>query len=208
MINKIASTIEMSFDIPETEKKEAEEATKLFKEMSTSIDYAIKYLNIIYIPFKKVDSIPVEAIVEYRGAIYRFKEHVKKIFNKIKLLALKSILKLNYFSSDTHILELTSTFRNGIGDLEKKINILLKILSDYRSPEFHKTIVASIEDIKGESFELQKLVNERILDFIDANILAKDWMVVTKDQYKYKIEENVPFITQLFLQRQKALQGK
>lgn len=206
MIKVIASTIEMSFDIPSDEKEKAESASSFFTAVISSLDHSKKHLDIIYIPFKKADNVSSDAVVEYRGAIYRFKEQVKRNFNKTKLIALKAIVLLNGFASDTHILELVNAFRDGIGKVEKQVTILLDILSDYRSQDFKNNVISGVEAIRREAFEVEKLINDRIIDYIDTNILAKDWMTATSNELEEKIESRVPFITQLFNERQKALE--
>lgn len=206
MINKIASTIEMSFDIPESEKAEAQAAADEFKKVITSLDAAKKHLNIIYEPFKDADEeIPPEAVYEFRGAIFRYKEQIKENFNKMRAASFLAIMRLNFFSSDTHIMELINTFRDSVGDIESQVNVLLDILDDLKSDEFKNNIITGIDAIRKASFEVEKLIKERIQDYLDTNILAKDWVSNTGDELRTQIETRVPYITQLFQERQKAL---
>jgi len=106
MIKKIATTIEMSFDIPESEKKEAQAASDDFKKVISTLDAAKKHLNMIYEPFQDSEEIPPEAIYEFRGAIFRYKEQIKENFNKVKAVAFLAVMRFNYFATDTHITEL------------------------------------------------------------------------------------------------------
>lgn len=203
MIKKIANTIEMSFDIPESEKKEAQAATEEFKKVISSLEVAKRHLNLMYEPFKNAESVSPDALTEFRGAIHKYKEQIKENFNNVKVSAFSSIMKLNYFATDTHITELINSFRDSIGDVEKQVNILLRILDDLGSEEFRDNVVSGIEAIRKASFEVEKLIKERIIDYIDSNILAKDWMTDTGI-----IKNRVPYITQLFEERQKALENR
>lgn len=203
MIKKIASTIEMSFDIPESEKQEAQAASEEFKKVISVLDLAKQHLNLMYEPFKNAEAISPEDLNEFRGAIHKYKEQIKENFNKVKAVSFLSIMRLNYFGTDTHITELINSFRDSIGDVEKQINILLRILDDLRSNEFKDNFISGIEAVRKACFEVEKLIKERIIDYIDSNILAKDWMANTGT-----IKDRVPYITQLFEERQKALENK
>jgi hypothetical protein len=207
MIKKIASTIEMSFDIPESEKEEAQTASDQFKKVMSSLDAAKKHLNLMYEPFKDAADIPPDAVYEFRGAIFRYKEQIKENFNKVKATSFLAIMKLNYFATDTHITELINTFRDSIGDVEKQVNVLLNVLDDLKSKDFKDNLVKGIESIRKACFEVEKLIKERILDYIDSNILAKDWMTNTGDELQTEIKVRIPYITQLFEERQKALES-
>lgn len=205
MINKIASTIEMSFDIPEEEQHEAQLASDCFSEVINALDHAKDHLNIIYEPFKKADEIPPESVWEYRGAIRRYKDAIKENYNKVKSYGFKALIRLNTFSSDTHIMELINTFKSAIGDLEKQVNIMLDILDDLKAIEFKDNVISGIESIRHESFKIEKLIKERIMDHLDSNILTKDWVSSVSDDLKVTIQNKVPYITQLFQERQKAI---
>lgn len=205
MIKRIASAIEMSFDIPKNEKEKAQTASDAFEKILASLDVAKNHLDIIYEPFKNAQDLTPEAVKNYRGAIWRFKEQVKKNFNSVKADALKAIIEFNFFAADTHILELINSFRDAVGDLEKQANVLLDILDDWESTDFKNNIVKGVENVNREASNIEKLVKERVQDYIDANILAKNWMTNTGDELNQTIESKVPYITQLFLERQKAL---
>lgn len=204
MINKIASTIEMSFDIPESEQKEAQLASELFSQVINSLDHAKDHLNIIYEPFKKASDVPPEAVWEWRGAIRQYKDQIKTNYNKVKRLAFQALVKLDVFSSDTHIMELINSFKDAIGELEKQIGILLDILDDLKAIDFRQNVISGIEAVRHQSQEIENLIKDRIIDHIDANILTRDWMANISNDLKVKVRERVPYITQLFQERQNA----
>jgi hypothetical protein len=204
---KLAYAIEMAFEVPDVEKQVATQASERFEAVLNSLNLAKDHLDIMYEPFKRHENISPEAVVEKRGVISRYKQQVKKNYNKVKQCALFSIEKLNYFATDTHILELINSFRDSIQDVEKQVNILLDILDDYESPDFRNNVIAGIEGVKKQSAQVDKLIRDRIIDHIDTNILAKNWMTNTGDELQMKIKNRIPVITQLYNERQEALEA-
>lgn len=205
MFINLANAIEMSFEVPKSEKDIANAASERFSAVSNALSLAKNHLDLMYDPFKKAGNISTEALVKKRGVISRFKEQVKENYNKVKALALKSIQLLNYFSTDTHTLELINAFQDSIQDVEKQVTIFLDILDNYRSPDFKNNVITAIEGVKKQSAQADKLIKDRIIDHIDANILAKNWVTNIGDALHLKIQDRVPLITELFNERQKAL---
>lgn len=206
MINKIASTIEMSFDIPESEQKEAQLAIDAFEEVVTSLDYAKDHLNIIYEPFKKSQDLSPDAVWEFRGAIRRYKDQIKENYNKVMIYAFKALLKFNTFSSDSHVMELINAFKDSVNDVEDQTQILLDVLDDLKNPDFRNNVISAVESVREKSYEVEKIIEERIKDFVDSNILTRDWTSSISNDLKIKVKEKVPYITQLFNERQQALE--
>lgn len=207
MFVKLANTIEMSFEVPQSEKDIANSAVERFSAVNNALNLAKDHLNLMYDPFKKYDHISTEAIIKKRGVISRFKRQVKENYNKVKGLSLKAIQLLNYFSSDTHTLEIINAFKDVVQDVEKQVTIFMDILDNYKSPDFKNNVIAGIEGIKKQSAQAEQLIKDRIIDHIDANILAKNWVTNTGDALKIKIQDRVPLITELFNERQKALEN-
>jgi hypothetical protein len=83
----------------------------------------------------------------------------------------------------------------------------MDILDDFKSPDFRTNVLSAIENIRKESSEIEKLIRDRIIPHIDANILANDWISNTGDKLQVKIENRIPIITELFNERQKALES-
>jgi hypothetical protein len=48
-------------------------------------------------------------------------------------------------------------------------------------------------------------VNDRILEHIDTNILAKNWESLVNDKYQEKVKNKTPLVVQLYKERQEAL---
>ncbi len=77
--------------------------------------------------------------------------------------------------------------------------------NDFRTQNFRDAILGQIDLIRQNHQELENLVYDRIIDHIDTNILAKDWMKDTSNTFKVDVQEHVPLIQQLFEERQKEL---
>lgn len=206
MFTKFANTIEMSFEVPQSEKDIAASAAERFIAVVNELGLAKDHLDIIYTPFKKHENISTDAIVKRRGIIARFKRQVKENYNKVKALSLKAIQLLNYFGTDTHTLEVINSFKDSVQDLEKQITIFMDILDNYQSPDFRNNVITAIEGAKKQSAQVEKLIKDRIIEHIDDNILAKNWVSNTGDALHLKIKDKIPLITELFNERQKALQ--
>ena len=205
MLDKLAYSIELSFDIPEAEKQLAVVASERFHSVITELDLAKDHLNIMYDPFKKIENISSEALQKKRGVLNRFKQKVKENYNKVKIHSLKAIQVFNNFTSDGKAEEMQNGFKNSISDLEKQVNIFLEILDDHKSPEFKNSVIAGIDNIKKQSAQIETLVKDRIIEYIDTNILAKNWVSDTSNTLHTQIKNKLPLIKQLFEERQKAL---
>ena len=206
MIKKIADAIEMSFEIPESEREHAKAAIEYLKKLDAALGYAKKHLTIIYDPFKDAESISTDIIVKYRSSIRRFKKQVKKNYNKVKLFALNVIIKLSEFSTDTHIQELINTFKDSVEELEKQVNLFFDILDDFRSDQYKQNVVTGVEGIRKQSVTIERLLKDRIIDHLNSNILLNDWVSNTSKENNVEFDKKIPYITQLFRERQKALE--
>lgn len=207
MINKIASTIEMNFDIPESEKQEAKLASDTFKRVISALDTAKQHLKLMYDPFKDAGETTPEAVYEFRGAISRYKDQILKNFNKVKALSFLSIMHINNFASDTHVTELINGFKDSIEDVSDQVTVLCDAIDDIKNKDFKNNIVKAIDSVRKSCFETENMINERIIDYLNNNILKEDWVKNTGDELHQKIEEKKPYISILFEERQKAVGG-
>jgi len=205
-LTKIANSIEMSFEIPDAEKAIAEEAKIRFESTLKRINDCAIHLDIIYEPFKRHETVSTKSLVGKRGLLNRYKQKVKENFNVLKTVALLAIRKLDRFATgDTSIQEILNSFIDSIEDVEKLVNKFLEIMSDYESESFRTDVMSSIDGIKSQSSKLETLVRDRIIDHINTNILSNNWMSSQRDELNLEIEERAPLITELFDERQKAL---
>lgn len=207
MLEKIASSIEMAFDVPEAEKEIAIRASERFKKVLGALDNAEEHLDIMYDPFKKFDNISTEAVIERRGVINRYKQKVKENYNKVIRRAFLAVKELNYFTPDSKIQELINSFIDSIQEVEEQVNIFLKVLKDYRAPDFREQVISAIDNIKKQSEQAENLIKDRIIEHIDANILATNWVESAGDELSSKIKDKIPLIVRLFTERQNVIEG-
>ncbi len=196
MINKLASTLNMSFKVSDTEKETAQSAIESFFSTINSLSIAKDHLDILYSPLKKAQEIPSDTLVEYRGKLNRFRSQVKKNFMQVKTHAFEALNRLNYFSTDTHCAELISAFKEGMDDVMNAATKLLEALDDYKVDDFKDKVVIGIENIKKESAQLENLIRDRIIDHIKQNIIGESWM--TDSDEPKTLEEKIPTVIDIY----------
>jgi len=206
LLMRIADSVDMSFDIPNSEKERAEEALIRFEAALKRIRDAAEHLDILYIPLKRHENISTKSLVKKRGLLNRFKQKVRFNYNEVKAIALLAIRKLNYFANgDTAIQEIITSFIDAIDTLEEAVGDLLDAISDYESQTFRDDVMKNIDIVKQQTEKLEDLLKERIIDHIDTNILARTWMTDTSNKINLELEDRVPLISELADEREKAL---
>lgn len=203
---KRAYAIQMSFDIPDAEKRVAEKAYESFEDLLSLLRLAGTHLDIIYEPFKKLQG-PVDnqTIMEYRVTFRDYRDKIKDNYDEVLKKAYNCAILMGEFSSDNRIVDMMNSFVSAKEDLEKQVNRLLSIFSDLNSSEFATYLTKAIELVKKENSQLKDLINDRVLEHISTNILAKNWINNVTDENQRKVYERLPLIVELFRERQKAM---
>lgn len=205
-LKKIADSIEMSFEIPESEKELADEAKIRFEAVVKRLRDSTEHLDIIYEPFRRHEEVSTKSLVAKRGLLNRYKQKVKDNFNELKTVALLAIRKLDHFASgDTAIQEIINSFVDSVEDVEKLVNKFLDVMGDYESDTFREDVMSAIDAIRGQTSKLESLVKDRIIEHIDANILSNNWMSSKTDELQLELDDKKPQIVELFDERQRAL---
>jgi hypothetical protein len=205
-LKKIANSIEMSFEIPDAEKEIANDAKIRFEAVLKRTRDSTEHLDIIYEPFKRHEAVSTKSLVSKRGLLNRYKQKVKNNFNDLKTVALLAIRKLdNFATGDTAIQEIINSFVDSVEDVEKLVTKFLDVMGDYESDKFREDVMSTIDAVRTQTGKLEVLVKDRIIEHIDTNILSNNWMSSKRDELKLEIEDKAPFITELFEERQKAL---
>jgi len=207
MLNKDAYSIQMNFGVPASEKETAVKAKEHFEKVLEKMQDAGDYLDLIYTPFKKNESVDMETLIEFRKTFRQYRDAVDKKYKEIIKKSYKSVALMNEFGIDTATEELMDSFMSSIRELEKYIDTFVSIFSNLNSPEFRNNLISTIDSIKKQTSQVKQLVNDRILEHIDSNILAKNWASDLSERFEDPIEERVPLVVKLFKERQKALQG-
>ena len=196
MIYKNAS--QLSFNITQSEKNQAEKALICFKHTKKSLKVAIDYLDILYTPFKDNTDITPDQIYKYRAALRRFRDKSINNFNAFKILAFECVNVMQDFSSDTQILKLINNFISVIDDLQTKVNSFVDEFKDLNSKDFQKNLVKCIDDIKKISDQLEDIIENRISGHVQENILASTWIDDISKELNKKIEKKKPLLIDLF----------
>lgn len=195
----------MTYKVSDDEKVQAEKAILYFNHASKMLDLAQEHLNIMKTPFKDKPDINSDEIMQTRAALRRFRDKTVDNFNEFKYTAFKCVNIMQTFASDTQTVKLMKSFISAIDDLEVKVNDFIELFSDLEAKDFPKNIVASIEDIQSKCDMVEEIINERIKDHIQNDILASSWVDTVSNELQLRIEQKTPLILDLFNKRQDEL---
>lgn len=205
MIIKKAYSIQMTYDVTDDEKRQAERALFFYKDTGKLLDKASEYLNIMKTPFKDNSDIKPEDIIKARSALRRFKDKAVDNFNNFKIASFKCVNIMQSFASDTQTVKLLKSFISSIDDLEIIVNEFVDLFNDFKSKDFVKSVVDYIDKIQKQCDDIQEIIEERISPHIQNNILAKNWVDSVSNNLQSKIEKKTPLILDLFNKRQDQL---
>tara|TARA_R110000868_G_scaffold99024_1_gene272590 strand:- start:19800 stop:20456 length:657 start_codon:yes stop_codon:yes gene_type:complete len=205
MINKKAYSIQMSYNVSDDEKKLAEKALLYFDFALKKLNIATNHLNIMKTPFKENPQVDPKSIMQARAALRRFRDKAIDNFNEFKIVCFNCVNIMQSFASDTQSLKLMKSFISSIDGVEVKVNDFADLFLDLQSKEFVNDIVKTIEDIQKESDSLEEIIDERIKNHIQSNILAKSWVDSISNDLQINIEKKTPLILDLFNERQDQL---
>jgi len=204
MIKKSYS-VQMSYDVSDSERSQAEKALLYFKAAEKYLVQASDHLNIMKTPFKDNQDMTPEDVMTARAVIRRFRDKAIENFDKFKKVAFDCVNLMQTFSSDTQTLKLMKSFIASVDDLETGVNQFADLFNDLHSKDFVKDVVAAIENIQKQCDEIEKIIDERIKSHIQTNILAKSWVDSISNDLQMKIEKKTPLIVDLYNQRQEQL---
>jgi hypothetical protein len=197
-MKKSGISIEMSYDITDSEKQQAEKAVSAFKQCLKVLKQAKDHLNIMLTPFKNHPDISEDQIFKFRAALRRYRDESIENFNNFKIMAFKCITLMQMFSFDTQIYKLMKSFIASIEKLEIEVNKFAELFSNLKSKEFVSDIVKSIESIQKECDIIYNIVYSRLISHISTNILATNWVDEIGKKINKSIEYKAPLIIDLF----------
>lgn len=204
MIKK-AYAIQMTYDVSDEEKVQAEKAILFFNHATKMLEIAQDHLNIMKTPFKDNPEMDPNEIMKARTAIRRFRDKAIENFNDFKKEAFKCVNVMQIFESDTQTLKLMKSFISSIDELESKVNIFSALFDDLESKSFPQDVVKSIEEVQKQCDEVKEIMDDRIKTHIQNNILATSWVDSVSNNYQMQIEQKTPLIVELFNKRQDQL---
>jgi DNA-directed RNA polymerase beta subunit len=202
---KRAYAVQMTYDVSDDEKVQANQALILFGAVLKQLNMASEHLNIMKTPFKDNPEMSPEEVMKARAAIRRFRDKAIDNFNLFKRTAFDCVNVMQVFSSDTQTLKLMKSFISSIDDLEAKVNRFVDLFADLESKDFPKNIVQTIEDIQKQCDDIDEIIDERIKAHIQNNVLATSWVDSVSNDLQTKVQERTPLILDLFNKRQDQL---
>jgi hypothetical protein len=202
-ILKLAQTIELTMDIPESDKKIAANLIVNLQKFVKKLDSFTDHLDIMYDPFKKYNVISEESLYENRSAIWNYNKQILKNFEELKSLAFVCVKGLQFFHSDLNIKEMERSFVDSVSDIESNIENLGKKMQDYDVQDYKSSVNSVFENLKIKSSELKDLIEDRIIDNINKNILNKSWVDNIDDKDLDDVyKNNEPLISKLYKERE------
>lgn len=201
MIKK-AYSVQMSYDVSNTEKMQAEKALVFFGSTLKSLQQASDYLNLMKTPFKDNPDMTPEDVMRARAAIRRFRDKSIDNFNRFKQEAFKCVDVMQMFASDSQVVKLMKSFIGTIDQLEAAVNKFSDVFDNLQSKDFSKDVVSKIESVQTLCDEIEEIIDERIKDHIQNNILAVSWVDSVSNDLQTKIEKKTPLVMDLYNKRQ------
>ena len=195
----------MTYEVTDAEKRQAEQALTAFSHAKKDLVAAKDHLDIMKTPFKNNPEVDPKDVIEARAAIRRFRDKSLDNFGIFKEKAFRCVELMQSFSSDTQTLKLMKSFVSSINDLEAKVNDLADLFNDLEDKDFAKNIVSSMESVQDDCEDIEEIIDERIKDHIQTNILNRTWVDSVSSDLQTKIEPKPPLILDLFNKRQDQL---
>ncbi len=204
MIKK-AYAVQMTYDVSDDEKHEAERALLFFGHAQKLLEMAADHLDVMKTPFKDNPEMDPKEVVKARAAIRRFRDKSIENFNLFKKAAFNCVNIMQPFASDTQSLKLMKSFISSIDELETSVNLFSELFNDLESKTFAQDVVKSIEGIQEKCEDIGEIIDERIKNHIQTNILATSWVDNVSNDLQMAIEEKTPLIIDLYNKRQDQL---
>lgn len=195
----------MSYEVSDTEKRQAEHALLCFRDAEKLLTQASDHLNIMKTPFKDNPDMTPQDVVKARAVIRRFRDKAIDFFDEFKKAAFQCVNLMQTFASDTQTLKLMKSFISSVDELEIKVNNFADLFNDLEDKDFPKNVVTSIEDVQKQCDDIDEIIDERIKSHIQTNILATSWVDSISNDLQMKIEHKTPLILDLFNARQNQL---
>lgn len=204
MIKK-AYAVQMTYEVTDAEKKQAEQALMAFNHAKKDLMSAKDHLDIMKTPFKNNPDVDPKDVIEARAAIRRFRDKALDNFSEFKRKSFRCVELMQIFSSDTQTLKLMKSFVSAINGLEANVNDFADLFSDLEDKDFPKKIVVAMETVQDNCDDIEEIIDERIKNHVQTNILNRTWVDNISNELQTKIEPKAPLILDLFNKRQDQL---
>jgi hypothetical protein len=188
-ILKAADDYQITFKVPQNEKKNAEEACEKIDDFVTEgIGKFNDALDIMYNPFKGTKTISADELSKASLYIDKYSDFVEETLTDFKTTMFHIIELIKNFDSDSSINSLLSSIDDSINLIDKSIENFVDVLSDKTSDTFKENCVKAIEIIKKEISQLERLC-DNLKAYLQDNIIKKDWSSEIKEEIKEERQE-------------------
>ena len=205
MIKRRAYLVQMTYDVSDEERTAAEKALLYFNHASKLLQLASEHLDIMKTPFKNNSDVDSKEVMRARTAIRRFRDKSVENFNEFKRVSFKCVQIMQDFANDTQTLKLMKSFISSIDELESKVNRFVDLFDDLETKTFASDVVTAIQSVQDECDDIEEIIDQRVKDHIQQNILATNWVDSVGDELEMKIKPKTPLILDLFNKRQDQL---
>lgn len=194
---KNAVTQQLSYEIPKSEKKIISKSVDLLQNLlDTEIEIYKEHLDAMYKPFKDHQGITPEQTEEVQNYFDMYSSKLNEYLKNLKIKVLKNVKILQNFESDTDISSMLKSLDKLLDNLKLYQEMLDKLLSQEKTDDFQKNVIKSIELSKKEIAQLKQLISERIIPYLNKNILGNNWSSdiqedIIKDIKEQKVEEEL-----------------
>jgi hypothetical protein len=207
MRTKKAFSVQMSYDVTNTEKMRAEKCLKTFSQFIAVLETFTTHLDLMHSPFSENQDITPEQIYEQRVPMRNFRDRAEHNYEGVRESGMACIDDMKIFMSDTQAEKIMKSFIMSIDDVTKQFEYFADLFKNLKADDFKANVIKTIESVKKESAQLKQIVEDRIENYIKTDILSKSWMD-SAGHRATKEEDDTPFNTQLFKQREEKLRNK
>ena len=205
MLRSEAYSVQMSYPVPDSERRIAEKIEESLEDLLARLKLAVEYLDLSYFPFKKVQSLDNKQIIEHRAVFRKYRDEIENKFEDINKRSFRCMVLLHELSKDRAINELLNSFSETMRNLNEQVENLLDIFENLNSANFKDALISSIDLVRKQVNQARQMINDRILEHLDTNILAKNWMNDLSKKYNEEVRAKLPMLVELFRERQQAL---
>lgn len=169
------SYIQMSFEITDAEKYDADVALQLFKQAYDKLKVIGSKINQILTPFKEDPNIPPEQIMSQRYFLRKYRDQLSDEFHSFQEIGKKCLNKMKRFSFDSNTGKLIKSFSADVSVLENLIQDFNDLFSDLQNKDFAPSVISICDNLKSKISDLEDLIDDRIKKHIKENILSQSW---------------------------------
>lgn len=202
---RFAQTSKMIYNIPDSQIEKARKAKELFEDLIGLVRFCNNHLDQIREPFDGLTETNGEVLAKEKKLFQRYAGAIRHNFDLVLKKSNRCAILMSEFATDTKVQTMMNSFLSYIDEIEKESKRLLDVFDNFKNPNFPVSLISAIDQIKKTNVQIKELVNDRILEFIDVNILASDRVKDITDENDNRVYDKKPLLVQLYEERINAL---